>query len=77
MYSGLARNWMALAARGVLAMLFGLFALTRPGVALPALVLGFGVAVLLSGILAADMFGDPRAESDRATTARFRAPEER
>jgi uncharacterized membrane protein HdeD (DUF308 family) len=35
-----------------LAILFGLFALTRPAVALPALVLGFGVAVLLSGILA-------------------------
>jgi len=52
MYSGLARNWKALAARGVLAILFGLFALTRPGVALPSLVMGFGVAVLLSGILA-------------------------
>jgi len=52
MYSGLARNWKALAARGVLAILFGLFALTRPGIALPTLVLGFGVAVLLSGILA-------------------------
>lgn len=52
MYSGLPRNWKALAARGVLAILFGLFALTRPGIALPTLVMGFGVAVLLSGILA-------------------------
>ena len=52
MYSGLARNWRALAARGVLAILFGLFALTRPTMALPVLVMGFGVAVLLSGILA-------------------------
>ena len=52
MYSGLARNWMALAARGVLAILFGVFALTRPTMALPMLVMGFGVAVLLSGILA-------------------------
>src|SRR5712692_5899661 len=51
MYSGLARNWMALAARGVLAILFGIFALTRPGIALPVLVMGFGVAVLPSGIL--------------------------
>jgi uncharacterized membrane protein HdeD (DUF308 family) len=52
MYSGLARNWNALAARGVLAILFGLFALAWPEMALPTLVLGFGVAVLLSGILA-------------------------
>ncbi|HEX9127051.1 MAG TPA: DUF308 domain-containing protein [Methylomirabilota bacterium] len=52
MYSGLVRNWKALAARGVLAILFGLFALLRPGMALPTLVMGFGVAVLLSGILA-------------------------
>ena len=52
MYSGLARNWRALAARGVLAILFGLFALTRPTMTLPVLVMGFGVAVLLSGILA-------------------------
>jgi uncharacterized membrane protein HdeD (DUF308 family) len=52
MYSGLARNWRALAARGVLAILFGIFALTRPGVALPTLIVGFGVAVLLGGILA-------------------------
>src|ERR1700693_3434600 len=52
MYSGLARNWRALAARGGLAILFWLFALTRARVALPTLVLGFGVAVLLSGILA-------------------------
>ena len=52
MYSGLPRSWWVLAARGVLAILFGLFALTRPEMALPRLVLGFGVAVLLSGILA-------------------------
>jgi len=52
MYSGLSRNWRAVAARGVLAMLFGFFALARPGMALPTLVMGFGVAVLLSGILA-------------------------
>lgn len=52
MYSGLPRSWKVLAARGVLAILFGLFALARPGMALPVLVMGFGVAVLLSGILA-------------------------
>jgi uncharacterized membrane protein HdeD (DUF308 family) len=52
MYSGLPRNWKALAARGILAVLFGLFAMTQPGIALRFLVMGFGVAVLLSGILA-------------------------
>ena len=52
MYSGLSRNWKALAARGVLAILFGLFALTRPEIGLPTLVRAFGVAVLLSGIFA-------------------------
>ena len=51
MYSGLPRNWRALAARGVLAVLVGLFALTQPGITLRFLVMGFGVAVLLSGIL--------------------------
>jgi uncharacterized membrane protein HdeD (DUF308 family) len=63
MYSGLARNWKALAARGVLAILFGLFALTRPGTALPTLVMGFGLAVLLSGILA--IVAGVRAEENR------------
>ena len=52
MYSGLPRNWRVLAARGILAILFGLFAVTQPEMALPTLVMGFGVAVLLSGILA-------------------------
>jgi uncharacterized membrane protein HdeD (DUF308 family) len=52
MYSGLPRNWKALAARGGLAILFGLFALTRPGIELPSLIRAFGVAVLLGGIFA-------------------------
>jgi uncharacterized membrane protein HdeD (DUF308 family) len=63
MYSGLARNWKALAARGVLASLFGLFALVRPGIALPTLIEGFGVAVLLSGILA--IVAGVRADENR------------
>jgi uncharacterized membrane protein HdeD (DUF308 family) len=63
MYSGLARNWKALAARGVLAILFGLFALTRPGTALPTVVMGFGMAVLLGGILA--LVAGVRAEENR------------
>ena len=52
MYSGLPRNWKVLGARGVLAILFGLFALTWPNMPLPTFVMAFGVAVLLSGILA-------------------------
>jgi uncharacterized membrane protein HdeD (DUF308 family) len=52
MVSGLTRNWRALAARGVLATLFGLFVVTRPEIPLPTLIEAFGVAVLLSGILA-------------------------
>lgn len=52
MVSGLTRNWRALAARGVLAVLFGLFALTLPDIPLSTLIEAFGVAVLVSGILA-------------------------
>ena len=52
MISGLRRNWRALAARGVLSVLFGLFVVTRPEIPLPTLIEAFGVAVLLSGILA-------------------------
>jgi len=52
MYSGLPRNWKALGTRGVLAILFGLFALTQPEIELPTLIRAFGVFVLLSGILA-------------------------
>ena len=51
MYGRLPRRWRVVAPRGVLAILFRLFALTRPGVALPTLVLGFGVAVLPIGVL--------------------------
>ncbi len=45
------RNWWILAGRGVLAILFGLYALVVPGLALTALILMFGVTVLLAGIL--------------------------
>ena len=45
------RNWWILAARGVLAILFGLYALLRPGMALATIIMAFGVVVLVAGIL--------------------------
>ena len=45
------RNWWILALRGVLAILFGLYALLRPGMALATIIMAFGVVVLLAGIL--------------------------
>lgn len=49
---GLARNWWALALRGLVAILFGLVALVWPGLTLQALVLLFGVYALVDGVLA-------------------------
>src|SRR2546426_3652665 len=49
---GMGQNWWILAARAVLAILFGLYVLVAPGRALAAIILAFGVAVLLAGILA-------------------------
>jgi uncharacterized membrane protein HdeD (DUF308 family) len=46
----LARYWWVLALRGVLAVLFGLFAFFIPGITLLTLVLLFGAYVLLDGI---------------------------
>jgi len=48
---GMGRNWWLLVVRGVLAILFGLYALLVPGMALATLILAFGVCVLLSGVL--------------------------
>ena len=45
------QNWWILAARGALAILFGLYALLRPGMALSTIIMAFGVVVLLGGIL--------------------------
>jgi uncharacterized membrane protein HdeD (DUF308 family) len=50
MASVLARNWWALALRGVLAILFGLAAFVVPGITLTTLVLFFGAYVLVDGI---------------------------
>jgi len=46
----LARNWWALALRGVFAIIFGLIAWLRPGITLYALVLLFGAYSFVDGI---------------------------
>jgi len=46
----LARNWWAIALRGVFAILFGIVALAIPGVTIAALVLVFGVYMLVDGV---------------------------
>ncbi len=48
---GMGRNWWILGVRGVIAILFGLFALLAPWRALATLILAFGVCILLEGIL--------------------------
>ncbi len=50
MCASLARNWWAVALRGVLAVLFGIVALTTPGVTLLSLALFFGVYLLIDGV---------------------------
>jgi uncharacterized membrane protein HdeD (DUF308 family) len=52
MSAALARNWWAVALRGVLSILFGLFALLTPGVVLLSLALAFAVYLLADGVLA-------------------------
>ena len=48
----LARNWWALAVRGVLAVLFGLIAFIIPGVTLAVIVLLFGAYAIIDGVFA-------------------------
>lgn len=48
----LARNWWALALRGVLGILFGLAAFLFPGITLGALILLFGVYAVVDGVFA-------------------------
>jgi uncharacterized membrane protein HdeD (DUF308 family) len=48
----LARNWWALALRGVLAIVFGVLAFVNPGLTLGALILLFGAYSLVDGVFA-------------------------
>ncbi len=48
----LARNWWALALRGLIAILFGLLTLFCPGITLTVLVVFVGAFILASGIFA-------------------------
>jgi uncharacterized membrane protein HdeD (DUF308 family) len=48
---GMGRNSWILGVRGVVAILFGLYALLVPGLALATLILAFGEGILLEGIL--------------------------
>lgn len=47
----LARNWWAIALRGVAAVIFGLVALLMPGITLAALILLFGAYAVVEGVL--------------------------
>ncbi|MGH2351177.1 MAG: HdeD family acid-resistance protein [Chloroflexota bacterium] len=57
----LARNWWAVALRGLLAVIFGVLAFVWPGITLGALVLLFGAYALVDGIFA--LIGAVRAGS--------------
>ena len=52
MIASLARNWWALALRGLFAILFGILAFIWPGVTIGALVILFGAYALVDGIFA-------------------------
>ncbi len=52
MLEKMTRNWWTFAVRGLIAILFGVVALIRPGQTVEALVLVFGVFALMDGVLA-------------------------
>lgn len=52
MNATLKQNWWVVVARGVLAIVFGLYALFVPGLALDTLIMLFGVVILVAGLLA-------------------------
>src|ERR687886_738902 len=59
-------HWWALAIRGAVAILFGLAALLRPGIALQALILLFGAYALVDGVFSiVGVFGGTRAGTPR------------
>jgi uncharacterized membrane protein HdeD (DUF308 family) len=59
-------HWWALAIRGAIAILFGLAALLRPGIALEALILLFGAYALVDGVFAiVGVFGGTRGGTPR------------
>ena len=59
-------HWWALALRGVVAILFGLAALLRPGIALEALILLFGAYALVDGVFSiVGVFGGARGGMPR------------
>src|SRR5574339_682728 len=56
-----AKNWWVLLIRGILAVLFGVMALTLPGLTLVTLVLLYGVYALADGLTALWVGGQARA----------------
>jgi len=46
------KNWWVLMLRGIIALLFGILAIARPGVTVAMLVLFFGIYVLVDGVFA-------------------------
>src|SRR5918994_7764591 len=61
-----AGHWWALALRGAIAIVFGLAALLRPGIALEALILLFGAYALVDGVFAiVGIFGGTRSGTPR------------
>jgi uncharacterized membrane protein HdeD (DUF308 family) len=59
-------HWWAMALRGGVAILFGLAALLRPGIALEALILLFGAYMLVDGVFAiVGVFGGTRGDMPR------------
>ena len=61
-----AGHWWALALRGAIAILFGLAALLRPGIALQALILLFGAYALVDGVFSiVGVFGGTRGGTPR------------